>query len=128
VKRRQITARQREWYQANLDRERALRRKYRQVAKRQAIDAYGGVCACCAEHRIELLAIDHINGGGKEHRRQSSAVGARFYSWLRREGYPQGELRVLCHNCNQSRGLYGYCPHDREPEPKPVSAVPGSVM
>jgi len=26
------------------------------------------------------------------------------------QGYPTG-FRVLCHNCNQAIGLYGYCPH-----------------
>lgn len=114
-----IKARQREWYYANLDRERALRRKYGAELKQAAIEAYGGKCACCAEHRIEFLAIDHINGGGKKHRQQASGVGRAFYSWLRRQGYPQGELRVLCHNCNQSHGLYGYCPHDREREAEP---------
>jgi hypothetical protein len=32
--------------------------------------------------------------------------------WLKRNGYPKG-FRVLCHNCNSARGLYGYCPHKR---------------
>lgn len=112
--RESINARQRARYYAHHEEETELRRKYRQDAKRAAIDAYGGVCACCGEHRIELLAIDHINGNGKEHRKQASGTGHRFYRWLARQGWPQGELRVLCHNCNLSRGLYGYCPHERE--------------
>lgn len=111
-----IKTRQREWYAANRDRERALRRKYSEQAKREAIDAYGGICACCGEEHLEFLTIDHINGGGREHRKQSGAVGKYFYIWLRKQGYPQGELRVLCFNCNCSYGFYGYCPHERERE------------
>lgn len=114
AKKPRINAKQREWYQANREREREWRKRYRVDLKREALAAYGGTCACCGEHRWELLALDHIDGNGKEHRAQASAVGARFYSWLKRQGWPQGELRVLCHNCNLSRGLYGYCPHERE--------------
>jgi hypothetical protein len=30
-----------------------------------------------------------------------------------KENFPP-EYRVLCHNCNQSHGWYGYCPHEKE--------------
>jgi hypothetical protein len=36
--------------------------------------------------------------------------GVRFYSWLRRNNYPEG-YQVLCFNCNIAKGLYGVCPH-----------------
>jgi hypothetical protein len=68
-------------------------------------------CACCNEPRIEFLAIDHINGGGSRHRKQIKACN--IYVHLRSRGFPAG-YRVLCHNCNQSLGLYGYCPHSKE--------------
>jgi hypothetical protein len=55
------------------------------------------------------LAIDHIKGGGSKHRKEVR----HLYSWLRREGFPSG-FRILCHNCNLARGVYGYCPHERE--------------
>jgi len=101
-------------YWANRERERELRRKYREHAKIAAIEHYGGVCACCGEWQIEFLALDHINGGGKAHRMKASGVGWQFYRWLARNGWPDDPpLRVLCHNCNQSIGFYGYCPHQR---------------
>ena len=25
-------------------------------------------------------------------------------------------FQVLCHNCNMSKGFYGYCPHEKERE------------
>ena len=58
---------------------------------------------------MEFLAVDHINGCGALKR------VSNFYSWLLRNGLPDG-FRILCHNCNLSRGFYGYCPHEKEPQ------------
>lgn len=63
-------------------------------------------CECCGENKIEFLAIDHVNGGGNKHRKEVKDM----MLWLQKNDYPDG-FRVLCHNCNVSRGLYGYCPH-----------------
>ena len=79
--------------------------------KTETIQAYGGKCVCCEEERMEFLTLDHPNGGGKRHRAQSPGRGSSFYSWLKQQHYPTG-LRVLCQNCNFSRGVYGYCPHE----------------
>lgn len=68
-------------------------------------------CACCSEDKIEFLTIDHINGGGTEHRR-CIGNGRSIYRWLKNNGYPDG-FRVLCMNCNMSIGHYGYCPHQK---------------
>ncbi len=70
---------------------------------------YGGKCACCGEVKIEFLCIDHINGNGNSHRKE---IGNNIYRWLIDNNFPQ-DFRVLCHNCNMSLGLYGYCPHQR---------------
>jgi hypothetical protein len=37
----------------------------------------------------------------------------RITELLRRDNYPDG-YRVLCANCNFSRGIHGYCPHEHE--------------
>ena len=88
------------------DIEKERRRRYRL----EAFDAYGGAkCACCGDTHVEFLAIDHINGGGEEHRKTVRNI----CSWLRSRGWPPG-YRILCHNCNQSIGYYGYCPHQAE--------------
>lgn len=71
---------------------------------------YGGSpprCACCQEALLEFLGLDHIHGGGRQHRK---TIRTRWWEWLRNNDYPPG-FRVLCHNCNQSLGVYGYCPH-----------------
>lgn len=65
-------------------------------------------CTCCGDNTYEFLALDHINGGGRQHRQQGG--WSRLSAELRRQGYPPG-YRVLCHNCNQAMGHYGFCPH-----------------
>jgi hypothetical protein len=100
--------------------------------REDALKHYGGVCACCGESRYEFLAIDHINGGGTQHHKQ---IRTPIVRWLRKNNYPEG-FRVLCHNCNQSLGQYGYCPHSlgakvTRPEdgglPEPGTQVEASV-
>lgn len=68
-------------------------------------------CACCGENHIEFLALDHIEGGGRQHRKKHS--GAYFYHSIVKAGFPAG-LQVLCHNCNLAKGFYGECPHQKE--------------
>lgn len=76
----------------------------------EVLSYYGGSpprCACCGETQYEFLSIDHENGGGGKHRRETKGS---IYRWLKRNGFPSG-YRVLCHCCNQSIGAYGRCPH-----------------
>lgn len=96
-----------------MERARVYHREHAARQKREVMDKYGGVCACCGESRIEFLAIDHINGGGGKHRRETGGGGSNFYRWLRNNNFPEG-FRVLCHNCNQAIGHFGHCPHERE--------------
>lgn len=91
-------------------------RKRHAENRRQALDAYGGECSCCGETQDAFLAIDHIDGGGNEHRRSLSSTGrmvgsSNFYAWLRRSNFPPG-FTVLCHNCNFAKSHNpGGCPH-----------------
>jgi len=73
------------------------------------------LCDCCGETHIEFLSVDHVKGGGQKHRKVIGQSG--LYSWLKKNSFPPG-FRVLCHNCNQSIGLYGYCPHQK-PDARP---------
>jgi hypothetical protein len=65
--------------------------------------------------RDEFLTLDHVNGGGNQHRRELNVRGKHFFEWLVRHGFPNDPpLRVLCMNCNWSLGRLGYCPHTKE--------------
>ena len=79
--------------------------------------AYGGnppACACCGISDPRFLTIDHVEGGGTQHRIEiKSRNGTGFYYYLRRAGFPKNPpLQVLCWNCNCGRYHNGgVCPH-----------------
>ena len=60
----------------------------------------GGTMSCvqCGFSDIRALVLDHINGGGTEHRRVARA-GGNVWLWLARHGFPPG-YQILCANCN----------------------------
>jgi hypothetical protein len=86
--------------------------KHRQKIKHKIFSHYGYECKCCGDTTKEFLTIDHINGGGTKHRKETGC-GLGFYYWLIRNNFPK-EYRTLCMNCNFSLGKYGYCPHRRK--------------
>lgn len=85
----------------------------RKAAKRlRVLKHYGGdppCCACCTEHRLPFLTIDHIHGGGTAHRRTDK----HLVLWLIKAGLPDG-YQVLCWNCNAAKHFVGHCPHEIE--------------
>ena len=138
-----INKRSREWYLANKDRKKKTVKEWnkknpekrRIISKRWATNTrpdyfkiynrkkarefrllivknYGGKCTCCGETAIEFLALDHVNGDGNKERKALRTGGSSFYYHVIRQGYPE-RYRLLCHNCNMARGLYGYCPHSK---------------
>ena len=127
--REEINARQRSYRLANLDaarkrdadqreRERVRdphkHRDYARAVRLETLAAYGGRCACCGEDRHEFLALDHIDGGGREERAVPGYSNLKLHLALRRAGWPTGRHRVLCHNCNMAIGISGQCPHEAD--------------
>ncbi|HUN38481.1 MAG TPA: hypothetical protein VMU95_41350 [Trebonia sp.] len=94
------------WNEAN--------RKSWHKLRREAIEAYGGVCQCCGEVEYRFLTIDHINGDGAAERRSENSPRGKnqaILRRLRREGWPPG-YQTLCWNCNCARHFNGgVCPH-----------------
>ena len=79
--------------------------RYRAKLRAEALAAYSeGRPACKWCGSKEALQIDHVNGGGSDHRRQVSGGKAswHFYLWLRRNGWPDG-FQVLCSDCNHKK-------------------------
>lgn len=80
--------------------------------KERIFNYYGGYkCACCGETIKKFLTIDHINGGGTKHRRETKGGGRTTYRWILKNNFPIG-FQVLCMNCNFGKGQNnGICPH-----------------
>ena len=76
---------------------RVLRRKQRLAV---LFHYSNGAMACvqCGFSDIRALVLDHIHGGGTEHRRKLKA-GANVWLWLARHGFPPG-YQILCANCS----------------------------
>jgi hypothetical protein len=105
------------YYQKHREERLVKSKMYHARDKIEVIMAYGGICVCCGEKRIEFLAIDHINGSGNKHRRIPGV--AYFYGYLKRNGFPRDlGLQVMCMNCNWAKYVYGRCPHENEKEVK----------
>ena len=77
-------------------------------------------CNCCGEDsHIEFLTIDHIAGKQemntepelKELKYTSKLSGTSLVIWIKKNNFPKG-FQILCHNCNQTKGYYGKCPHE----------------
>lgn len=104
---------ERDRYRRNSD---AVRESMRRL-RLQVLQVYSSEvpqCACCGELHLEFLCIDHIGGGGNEHRsRVGTRGGQKLYQLLKKQGFPPG-YRVLCLNCNHSLGVRGYCPHQSQ--------------
>lgn len=83
--------------------------------KIEVMNAYGG-CKCigiksdgsqCGESDVDVLALDHINGGGTKHRESLGSTGKggwTFYQYLKNNHFPEG-YQVLCMNCNWKKHL-----------------------
>ena len=66
-------------------------------------------CYCCGETIIKLLCLDHIDGGGNEHRKREKIN--KLHVWAKKNGWPP-LFRVACHSCNMGAHLNGgVCPH-----------------
>lgn len=96
----------------------------------KVIAAYGGRCICCGERHPAFLSIDHINGDGKQHRKE--VHDSRIYRWLKKHNYPKNRFQLLCYNCNIAKyHNNNVCPHripfeKITPTETIISAVTGS--
>lgn len=95
------------WY---ADKRKIICKNYKLKLRQEVLSAYGHKCACCGESTDEFLELDHINGGGYQHRKKETKD---MYSVVRKEGFPKDKYRLLCANCNHSLGMKGYCPHQK---------------
>lgn len=82
----------------------------RRELKAELIAAYGGACTCCGCTIFEFLTIDHIFNNGRQERELVGA-GFRFYSSLKKRGFPKEGHQLHCWNCNSAKYMHHVCPH-----------------
>jgi len=97
--------RQKEYYQLHKERIKAAACRTGKIVRTKQRFAVlwhysNGTMACvkCEFSDIRALVLDHINGGGTEHRREMGN-GINVWLWLARHGFPPG-YQILCANCN----------------------------
>ena len=113
--REKLLKQMREYHKKHREEFLAYSKQYNKNLRLEVLIHYGGnppICNCCKESNIEFLCIDHIYGGGNKHFKQLKKEGLSLYLWLKKNNFPGG-FRVLCYNCNNSIGRYGYCPHNK---------------
>jgi hypothetical protein len=94
-----------------IEEQKAYQNTRRRDRRERVLRSMGGRCACCGEHRLELLAIDHVHGDGAAHRRETGLIGTKLVNWLLENGIPGDTFQLLCHNCNFAKGKDRTCPH-----------------
>lgn len=82
-------------------------RKREQEIKKIVFTGYSPTtsCAMCNNTNLDLLSLDHINGGGREECRKLGVHGYGLYRWLYKQynktkQWPIG-YQILCWNCQR---------------------------
>jgi hypothetical protein len=86
----------------------ACLKRYHDLRDR-VISMYGDQCQCCGETERVFLALDHVSGGGNEHRRKRGGSHGVYLDAANK--YDPKRFQILCHNCNMAKQLLGHCPH-----------------
>lgn len=80
--------------------------------RKDLLDAYGRICSCCGETHEEFLSLEHIGGGGNQHRKLR-INNASIYTEIRQQGFPRDRYTLLCMNCNFATRYRKECPHKK---------------
>jgi len=103
----------RKYYQEHKEYYRTYGQNYYRAARLQVLSHYSDgmpKCAACGLTDIDILCVDHIDGGGNKHREElfgnPHCCGNTFYCWLKKNKFPVG-YQILCYNCNAKKTLQG---------------------
>jgi hypothetical protein len=102
----------RAYYRQHVDEAKQYAKDRRKRLQDEVFSAYGEICVCCGESNRAFLTIDHVDGGGTQHRRDIGSADS-LYLTIIREGFPD-DYQVLCYNCNNAKHRFGVCPHQQK--------------
>lgn len=82
----------------------------RRQPKQKIIQHYGSKCNCPGCHVVhaELLTIDHVNGDGASHKKETGRSDS-LYRWIIRNNFPDS-IQLPCGSCNLAKGTKDKCP------------------
>lgn len=82
----------------------------------EALQAYGGKCACCGETAVAFLTFDHISPLRRniDQIARESARMRKELRELRNSNWPPCNIQILCMNCNFSKGSSDFCAHSKD--------------
>lgn len=85
------------------------RKTKRQELRQKVLDTYGRFCSHCGETNVKMLTIDHINGGGGEHRKKIGKQTEAMCKDVLKE-YKPDIYQILCIACNWHKGMFNKLP------------------
>jgi len=107
-KHRQELSNQKKIYRAvHATRIKEIKKRHALALRIEAINKYSDgsmTCAACGNNNFSHLCLDHINGGGTQHRKEGKVRGKAVYQWVKKNNYPP-IFQVLCYNCNFIKSL-----------------------
>ena len=106
----------------NRIRQAITKRRYHTRLMNEFFARFGEECLCCGEIEPVFLSLDHVQNDGAKKKRELSGNPSSRYAHrsvstyqivldLKRRGWPQEEVQVLCMNCNFAKRRLGFCPH-----------------
>ena len=93
----------RRWYEENREHKIQMGQDRALEKKLVVLDYYSNgelKCAHCGIDDLDVLTLDHIHGGGTQHRK----LNPHSYRWAINNDFPEG-FQVLCFNCNWKKRI-----------------------
>lgn len=100
------------WKKENWDYDLTYMKERAAKMRMQVINAYGGACVCCGESELPFLTVEHVNGGGRAHRKEVGGSSS-LYRNIIQQGFPD-KFTILCMNCNFASRGGRTCPHKKK--------------
>ena len=92
-----------------------LSRQEKWDKRSRAMDVLGGKCSECGNDDKRVLQIDHVNGGGRQHRLFGSGGAEKIVRQII-NGTTDRDYQLLCCNCHQLKTFWTDRGIDNGPE------------